>query len=169
MCNGWGKEISWDLYSHHRNLIHVHCTHGCGYARLLYYWNVHVCGESWLAIKILNPPFPVLKAGHPVCILIFIFYCYSIFIWTYNLLFSVCVFVCGFSKPSRVPVYIYNRLYASLYSLYMYIYMYITAYCFFQEIMDSTQAYLQVHLYKVFWPSYLVEYLRDNGAPSQVE
>ena len=26
----------------------------------------------------------VLKAGHPVCFLIFIFYCYSIFIWTYN-------------------------------------------------------------------------------------
>ena len=29
-------------------------------------------------------------------------------------------------------------------------------------------AYLQVHLYKVFWPSYLVEYPRDNGAQSQV-
>ena len=35
-------------------------------------------------IKVLNPPFPVLKAGHPVCILIFIFYCYSIFITGYG-------------------------------------------------------------------------------------
>ena len=42
-----------------------------------------MCGESWLAI---NPPIPVLKAGHPVCILN---YCYSIFLWTYNLCLSV--------------------------------------------------------------------------------
>ena len=48
--------------------------------------------------KILKPPFPVLKAGHPVCN----FHCYSIFIWTYNLM-SVCVCM-WFSKPLRMPV-----------------------------------------------------------------
>ena len=31
-------------------------------------------------------------AGHPVCILIFIYHCYFVFIWTYNLT-SVCVYV----------------------------------------------------------------------------
>ena len=35
----------------------------------------------------IHVPFPVLKAGHPVRILIFIFYCSSIFVWTYNLFF----------------------------------------------------------------------------------
>ena len=76
----------------------------------------------------------------PVCILIFIFYCYSIFIWTHNLI-SVCVCMwfsklsrlpvyiyvrMWFSKPSRLPVhvYIYDCMHRSLYSLYMYIYMY---------------------------------------------
>ena len=58
-------------------------------------------------------------------------YCYSIFIWTYILLFLMSVCVCmWFSKPSWLSVLII-RLYASLCSLYMYIYMYITAYCFF--------------------------------------
>ncbi len=81
------------------------------------------------------------RLGIQCAFLIFIFYCYSTFIWTYNvtsvyvcMYFSrpsrlpVCMCVCMcFSKPSRLPVYIYT----SLYSLYMYIYMYITAYCFF--------------------------------------
>ena len=66
--------------------------------------------------KILKPPFPVLKAGH---------HCYSIFIWTYNLM-SVCVCM-RFSKPLRMPVgvCVYIRLCASLYSLYMYIYVHV--------------------------------------------
>ena len=50
-----------------------------------------MCGESWLAIKDLQPTIPSSQAGHPVCFLIFIFYSYSIFIWTYNLLMSVYV------------------------------------------------------------------------------
>ena len=38
--------------------------------------------------------YPVLKAGHPVCILIVIFYCYSNFVWTYNIFnVSLCVHV----------------------------------------------------------------------------
>ena len=75
---------------------------------------VHLCVHTFLSYAStwptlcytvctwLNPPFPVLKAGHPVCILIFIFYCYSIFIWNYNLM-SVCVCM-WFSKPFWLPV-----------------------------------------------------------------
>ena len=58
-----------------------------------------MCGESWLAIKDLQPTIPSSKAGHLVCFLIFIFYSYSIFIWTYNLCLSMCA-----CKPSRLPV-----------------------------------------------------------------
>ena len=34
------------------------------------YIHVHVCGESWLTIKDLQPTGPVLKAGHPGILLI---------------------------------------------------------------------------------------------------
>ena len=84
-----------------------------------------VCAGSVVcALVMLNPPFPVLKAGHPVCILLLLLYFYLDCL-------SVCT--CGFlSCCGCLLVSVYTckyiiRLYASLYSLYMYI----TAYCFF--------------------------------------
>ena len=81
---------------------------------------VHLCVHTFLSYTStwptlcytvctwLNPPFPVLKAGHPVCILIFIFYCY-------NLLFLMSACVCmWFSKPFRLPVGVCIILYTIL-------------------------------------------------------
>ena len=48
-----------------------------------------MCRESWLAIKDLQPTIPSSQGW--ASSVLFIFYCYSIFIWTYNLM---SVYVC---------------------------------------------------------------------------
>ena len=51
-----------------------------------------MCGVSWLAMKDLQPTIPSSQGWASSVLFNFhlLFYCYSIFIWTYNLCLSTC-------------------------------------------------------------------------------
>ena len=92
--------------------------------------------------------------AHPVCILIFIFYCYSIFIiWTYNLM---SVYVCmWFSKPSRLPVYIYIYACACGFlscrgCLYIYMYASVYIYMYIHNSILLLSPFLRLSLLSLF-------------------
>ena len=76
--------------------------------------------SSSSASVLYNPPFTVLKAGHPVRILLI--FCYSIFVWTYTCnLMSICVRM--FFLQLAVGVYVSIHVY--MYSLYMYMHTHV--------------------------------------------
>ena len=64
--------ISLAEYKSTKFICQIHlCLHEICMFISITHMHVHVlCGESWLAIKDLQPTVPVLKAGHPVHVLL---------------------------------------------------------------------------------------------------